>query len=101
MLVVLYMTYGNWALFLSGSISAILLICHFCGRIICCNNLWCIVKDYGRFSLLVFATHNYCLFVPITMKNRLLPNYSLWQDYMYWIVSYNVSYASFANLKIY
>lgn len=81
-------TYGNWALFLSGSISAILLISHFCGRIICCNNFWCIVKDYGRFSLLVFVTHNYCLFVPITMINRLLPSYSLWQDYTYWIFSF-------------
>ena len=81
------MTYGNWGLFLLGSLSIILLICYFCGRILYCNKFWRFVMDYGRFSLLVFATHNYCLFVPITMKNRLLPSSSLWQDYIYWVVS--------------
>ena len=81
------MSYGIGCLFVSGSIFSILLICFLCKRISCGHKFWNVIRGFGRLSLLVFATHYYCLFVPITLKNRLLPNSLLWQDYMYWIAS--------------
>lgn len=81
-------TYGNWFLFLSGSISAILFVCYICKKIAHERTLAIsFLEKYGRLSLLVFATHYYCLFIPITLKNRILPNSELYQDYIYWMIS--------------
>lgn len=81
------MSYGPWIPFVCGSLSSILFICYLCKQTSCSNKFLRIIMEYGKLSLLVFATHNYFLFVPITLKNRLLPNSLLWQDYMYWIAS--------------
>lgn len=81
------MSYGSWIPFVCGSLSSILLICYLCKQTLCSNKFWNIIAEYGKLSLLVFAIHNYCLFAPITLKNKLLPNSLLWQDYMYWIAS--------------
>lgn len=81
------MNYGNCLLFLLGSISSILLICSLSANISCDFKICSIIMEYGKLSLIVFAMHYYCLFIPITLKNRLLPNSLLWQDYMYWIAS--------------
>lgn len=79
------MRYGNWIYFISGSLCIILLICIFCYR---CNNLskiYNVVMKYGRLSLLVFATHNYCLFIPITLKNDIICHNNVIADYGYWL----------------
>lgn len=81
------MSYGNWFLFLTGSIFSILLVCFFCSGFLCSNKFWSIIMEYGRLSLLVFAIHYYFLFVPITLKNRLLSHSCLGQEYIYWIAS--------------
>lgn len=84
------MSYGFWVPFVFGSISSIVLICYLCKQILCNNKFCGVIMEYGKLSLLVFATHYYCLFIPITLKNRLLHNNMLWQDYMYWIVSLTI-----------
>lgn len=81
------MSYGSWIPFICGSLSSILFICYLCKQTSCSNKFLRIKMEYGKLSLLVFATHYYFLFVPITLKNRLLSNSLLWQDYMYWIAS--------------
>ena len=81
------MSYGSWIPFVCGSLSSIFFICYLCKQTSCSNKFLRIIMEYGKLSLLVFATHFYFLFVPITLKNRLLPKSLLWQDYMYWIAS--------------
>ena len=81
------MSYGSWIPFVCGSLSSILFICYLCKQTSCSNKFLRIIMEYGKLSLIVFAMHYYCLFIPITLKNRLLPNSLLWQDYMYWIAS--------------
>ena len=80
-------TYGNEVLFLTGSLSASLLIVWICGKIKATNKVALLAADFGKLSLLVFTTHQYCLFLPITLHNRIVHNDVLWQNYGYWIAS--------------
>lgn len=81
------MSYGSWIPFICGSLSSILFICYLCKQTSCSNKFLRIIMEYGKLSLIVFAMHYYCLFIPITLKNRLLSNSLLWQDYIYWVIS--------------
>lgn len=81
------MSYGSWIPFICGSLSSILFICYLCKQTFCSNKFLRIIMEYGKLSLIVFTMHYYCLFIPITLKNRLLSNSLLWQDYIYWVIS--------------
>lgn len=81
------MSYGSWIPFICGSLSSILFICYLCKQTSCSNKFLRIIMEYGKLSLIVFAMYYYCLFIPITLKNRLLSNSLLWQDYIYWVIS--------------
>ena len=80
--------YGNEILFLTGCLSASLLIVWICGKIKATNKIALLTAEFGKLSLLVFATHQYCLFIPITLHNRIVHDDIQWQNYVYWIGSF-------------
>lgn len=81
------MRYGNWMCFVVSSLSSIMLVCFLCQRCKGCNSVLNVVAKYGKLSLLVFATHYYCLFVPISLKNHIITTPNVVADYIYWVGS--------------
>lgn len=81
------MRYGNWFCFVVSSLSSILLVCFLCQKCKGNKTVLNVVAKYGKLSLLVFATHYYCLFVPITLKNHIVTTPNIMADYIYWFGS--------------